>query len=159
MSSSVSINEWKAPGDGLPAAPQTGTIYVLPRMRDGDGGPAFSTETLTLVKGAANAGVSIDYALPPHSRRFVDHFSADVSTIDLWLAISGPITDVVLFGLGYVVDRLLHTRGSSRSDADAPTLRVRIAQYRTESETYEGFEAEGPPDGVIAAMEAMKHVP
>ncbi|MET3508804.1 MULTISPECIES: hypothetical protein [Plantibacter] len=155
MDATVTTRPWQPPIDTLPDGPQPGIVYILPRMRDGEGRPAFHPENLTLVKSAVTSGARLDYALPPDERRFVDHFSAE-STLELWLALSGPITDVVLFGLGYMIDRLLHNRGSSRSDIDGTAVTVRIAQYNPDSGAYEGLEVIGPAEDVIATVEALK---
>lgn len=88
----VKIIEWDVPSEILPPTSSTDAIYVLPAMRDSEGRPAYRAESMLLLKGAAAEGVPFEYALPPEERRFVDHFSADLSALEVWLCLGRSLT-------------------------------------------------------------------
>lgn len=156
MLNRVNISGWDVPSGILPSTSNGSAIYVLPALKDSEGRPAYRFESMLILKGAASDGVKLEYALPPGERRFVDHFSADVSALEIWLAVSGPITDIFLFGLGYAVNALLRRRGSSPEDAQTTPLKLRIAQFDLRTGKVEGLEAEGMAGDVIEAVRELK---
>lgn len=159
MSDGVEISDWEVPSDVLPRTPEADTLYLIPGLRDPEGLPAYRTESMLLQKGAAAQQVRLEYSLAEDERRFVDYFSADAEEIQLWLAVAGPITDVFLFGLGYMVNSVLRRRGNKPDAAKTTPLQLRIARLDPNTGKVRGVRLRGNAADVIDAVQELKQKP
>jgi hypothetical protein len=155
----LEIADWDIPPGVLPHATEADTIYLVPGFRDPDGLPAYRPESMFLQKGAASQEIRLEYALPENERRFVDYFAPDPEEIQLWLAAAGPITDVLLFGLGYMVNGILRRRGANPDAIKATPLHLRIATLDPRTGKAKGVRLRGNASDVIVAVEALKQRP
>ncbi|MBF4574543.1 hypothetical protein ITJ64_18685 [Herbiconiux sp. VKM Ac-1786] len=159
MAQKVESTEWAVPADLVTDVASPDALYLLPSLRDSAGRPAYRPESMFIQKDASSGGLKVEYALNEEDRRFVDHFSADVSEIELWLGLIGPVTDVFLFGLGYIIDGIVRRRGSKRDDADTIPLKIRIASLNPKTGKIKGVRVEGSASDVMEALRELKEKP
>lgn len=159
MTDRVEIGAWDVPVDVLPRVITADTIYLVPGYRDSDGRPAYRPESMLLQKGALSQGVHLDYALAEDDRQFVDFFSVDPEEIQLWLAAAEPITDVFLFSLAFILERILRRRGSGKDAMDATPLDLRIAKLNLKTGKVRGVRLRGNAADVVDAVRDLTKRP
>lgn len=159
MANGVESSVWEVPSDVLPHTVDADTLYLVPGFRDPDGLPAYRPESMQLQKGAASQHLRLEYSLAEDDRRFVDYFSADAEEIQLWLAAAGPVTDVLLFGLGYMVNSILRRRGNKPEAIETVPLDLRIARLDPKTGKARGIRLRGNAADVIDTVQELKRKP
>lgn len=131
-----------------------GIVYLMPRGYGVDGKPAYFGSDMILAKDALADGISVDYALPPEEREFIEHFSAALTIISIAVGVAGLI-DPTIRGIKFLIRASAKRMGYKSEDMPKVQVDLRIDQIDTVNMSVKGLEIRGTAAAVEAALDSL----
>lgn len=154
MPSRATVEEYvSSPGSEL-KSPAEGTIYLMPRAHGAEGGPAFFSADVILVKKAKAEGLAVEYALAEDEREFVEYFSAALDVISIVVGVASLIPTTIA-GIKALIRIAARRMGYKPEEIAAAEVNLKIEQIETSNMIAKGLEISGTAAGVEAALDAL----
>lgn len=134
--------------------PAAGVLYLMPSSTGMDGRPAYMGADALLAKQAWVAGLPVEYASPEDEREFVEHFSAQLDVIALYVAVVNLVPSMIQ-GIQALIELAAMRRGYTRESAKKAKVDLRIDFLRTPTTEARGIRVKGEADSVVEAMREL----
>lgn len=134
--------------------PAVGVVYLMPSASGMDGRPAYMGSDALLAKRALAAGLPVEYALTEDERQFVEHFSAQLDVIGLYIAVVNLVPSMIQ-GIHALIELAAMRRGYTEESAKKASVDLRIDYLNTPTTEARGVRIKGDADSVVAAVREL----
>lgn len=134
--------------------PVAGVIYLMPSASGIDDHPAYMGSDALLAKQAMAAGLPLEYALPEGERQFVEHFSAQLDVIGLYLAVVNLVPSMIQ-GVQSLIELVAMRRGYTVEGAKKARVDLKIDFLKTPTTEARGIRVKGDAGSVVEVMREL----